>query len=376
MTGIPLPAPVLEALALLPNGLQLPAHRAWLMADSQRLAEAMRRIEAQVIAPTAMAELWLWLAHLVIDCGSRASTTGESYARTVGRWLQWCAANGVDHAVVTVTEFDRWQRWLAIECRNGAVWRRRQVHALRGFYDWRRSRGIAATNLAADITGPRVKPKPARKYTDDHLRALFRSIEQMPQVRQVRDRCALLLLLATGMRREELCTLRLEQLELTARTGVVRITGKGAKERDVPFEGPVAASVHAWLEQREALPFQLDSTALFVSLSTGTRGQALSLRSFETMVAHHAKRAKLREWGIHRFRVTFATQLYDEGADIETIRALMGHESIETTRRYLAVSERARRTRLSADRQHRVLGTKPTGTPLWARIATGEVVRD
>ncbi|MFO3704440.1 tyrosine-type recombinase/integrase [Xanthomonas codiaei] len=376
MSVLPLPALVLEALATLPNGLELPAHRAWLLADAPRLARVMRRIEGQTIAPRAMAELWLWLAHLVIDCGSRAATTGESYARTVGRWLHWCATHGIDHTEVTVTEFDRWQRWLAIECRNGPAWRRRQVHAVRGFYDWRRSRGVAATNLAADITGPRVKPKPARKYTDDHLRALFRSIAEMPQVRQVRDRCALLLLLATGMRREELCTLRLEQLELGTRTGVVRIAGKGAKERDVPFEGPVAAAVHAWLEQREALPFSLDSTALFVSLSTGTRGQALSLRSFETMVAYHAKRAKLREWGIHRFRVTFATQLYDEGADIETIRALMGHESIETTRRYLAVSERARRTRLSSDRQHRVLGTKPTGTPLWARIATGEVVRD
>ncbi|HSX64295.1 MAG TPA: site-specific integrase, partial [Pseudoxanthomonas sp.] len=98
--------------------------------------------------------------------------------------------------------------------------------------------------------------------------------------------------------------------------------------------------------------------------------------SYETLVGHHAKEAKLREWGIHRFRVTFATQLYDDGADIETIRALMGHESIETTRRYLAVSERARRTRLSADRQHRVLGTKPTGTPLWARLATGDLRND
>nr|WP_269450682.1 tyrosine-type recombinase/integrase [Stenotrophomonas sp. MMGLT7] len=263
-----------------------------------------------------------------------------------------------------------------MECRNGPVWRRQQVQALRNFYDWRRSRGLAPTNPAADLSGPRVKTKPARKYTDEHLRGLFRSVAESPEPRATRDRCALLLLLATGLRREELCTLTLEQFELTPRTGVVRIRGKGSKERDVPFEGPSVSALRDWLMARDALGFPVEHDAVFVSLSAATRGEPLAMRSYETLVAHHAKRAKLRDWGIHRFRVTFATQLYDEGADIETIRALMGHESIETTRRYLAVSERARRTRLSADRQHRVLGTKPTGTPLWARIAAGEVISD
>ncbi len=115
---------------------------------------------------------------------------------------------------------------------------------------------------------------------------------------------------------------------------------------------------------------------MFISTFGQTQGQALTVRGFEEMVSIHARAAGLREWGIHRFRVTFATQLYDDGADIETIRHLMGHESIETTRRYLAVSERARRTRLSANRQHRVLGTKPTGAPLWVRLATGGMDSD
>ena len=66
------------------------------------------------------------------------------------------------------------------------------------------------------------------------------------------------------------------------------------------------------------------------------------------------------------FRVTFATQLYDEGVDIERIRIVMGHESIETTRRYLAVSRRMRDVRLQPHRQHEVLGTRPVGFPLWA----------
>jgi Site-specific recombinase XerD len=371
-----LPSAVMQALQGLPNGPQLPAYRAMLLAEHASFATVMRRVERLGMAPSALAELWLWLAHLVIDMGSRPSTTGQSYARTVGRFLGWASSAGVDYAAATIGDFDRWQRWLAIEMRCGPAWRRQQVQALRNFYDWRRSRGLARENLAADVRGPRVKPRPARRYTDEQLRALFRVVDQAREPVRTRDRCALLLLLAAGLRREELSSLRLSQLELTRRKGVVHVFGKGAKERDVPFEGPVVEALHAWLAARETLPFLVDQEALFVALTSPSRGQSLSLRSVDSLVVHYARIARLREWGVHRFRVTFATQLYDDGADIETIRALMGHESIETTRRYLAVSERARRTRLSAERQHRVLGTASSGTPLWWRLATGELGRD
>jgi integrase/recombinase XerD len=68
--------------------------------------------------------------------------------------------------------------------------------------------------------------------------------------------------------------------------------------------------------------------------------------------------------------VTFATQLYDDGHDIERIAQVLGHESIETTRTYLDVSDRHRRVRLSAMRQHELLGTKPLGMPAWVSRAT------
>ncbi|WP_337052467.1 tyrosine-type recombinase/integrase [Pseudoxanthomonas sp. USHLN014] len=372
----PLPQAVQDTLSALPNGRDVPRHRDFLLASDKRFSAAMRRVERRSLPPEALAELWLWLVHLTIQGASRGATTGASYGRTVGRFLEWIAGEGVDFRAATVTEFDRWQRWLAIECKNQPVWRRQQVQALRNFYDWRRSRGLAETNLAADLTPPPAKPKPPKKYTDAQLQALFRAISEARPLRQVRDRCAVLLLLATGLRREELSGLQLADFEIGRRSAVVRVTGKGAKERDVPFEGPAVEALHTWLNERERLPFAVDHEAVFVSLHTKTAGEALSLRSFEHMIAFHARAAKLRDWGIHRFRVTFATQLYDDGADIESIRALMGHESIETTRRYLAVSERARRTRLSADRQHRVLGTKNTGTPLWARLATGDLRHD
>ena len=378
----PLSAAVLEALAPLPNGrslsngLSLPEYRQHLMASDRRFREVMTRVEAMGLPAASLAELWLWLAHLVLDTGSRPSTTGQSYARTVSRFLKWAADEGVNFREAKLADFERWTRWLAIACRNGATWRKQQIMALRNFYDWRRSRGLAESNPTADLRHPRSKPKPAKKYTTEHLRALFRAIDQGVPRSQRRDRAIVLLLLTTGLRREELASLRLADIEFSGRRGVVRVNGKGAKERDVPFEGPVVQTLGDWLEQRQGLPFDFDPDALFVAFAGPNRGAQLTVDGHEALLGKYARAAKLREWGIHRFRVTFATQLYDDGADIETIRALMGHESIETTRRYLAVSERARKTRLNADRQHSVLGTKPTGTPLWARLAAGEITRD
>lgn len=366
-----LPGGVVVALQSLPGGAGLPVERRHLMEESRRFAASMRRVEKRNIPDQAMAEMWLWLAHLIVNDGCRAATTGSSYGRTVGRYLEWAANNGIDFAAVTINELDRWQRWLAIECRNKENWRSQQVRAVRNFYDWRRSRGLADTHLAADLRGPRIKPKPAKKYTDDQLRALFRAITTTPGDGAVRDLAIVLLWLSTGARREEVSTLTLGQLELQRRVGVVRFHGKGSKDRDVPFEGPVVDALHGWLQVREAHPRAQQTDRVFFSLGTEGEAGGLGLRTYAYIVAKYAKRAGLREWGIHRFRVTFATQLYDDGTDIETIRALMGHESIETTRRYLAVSERARKTRLSADRQHRVLGTKPTGIPLWARRLHG-----
>lgn len=372
----PLGAEVLEALGGLPNGDQLPLQRERLLPQHHRFAESMRHVEAADIDPRALAELWLWLVHLHVDRGYRVATTVQEYSRLVGRFLAWCRESDIDFAAAQVRDFDRWQQWLALERKNGLSYRGSQLSAVKNFYGWRVARGIARKDPTAALERPRVRPKPAKKYTDEQLRALFRTLGEERTPKAIRDRCVLLLLLATGMRREELKTLTLGQLEVGKRTAVVRIHGKGSKERDVPFEGPAVLALQDWLATRDGLDCQLDPDAVFVSVRNGRSGgvgQAMALRSFEAMIANRARAAGLRDWGIHRFRVTFATQLFDDGVDIETIRALMGHESIETTRRYLAVSERARRTRLSANRQHRVLGTRPNDRPLWTRLVTGDL---
>jgi site-specific recombinase XerD len=162
--------------------------------------------------------------------------------------------------------------------------------------------------------------------------------------------------------------LRVDQLDLVSdRKGQVHVFGKGAKERTVPIVGPVVRELVKWLEVRSRID-QLHTDAVFVNLSrAGGLGAGLGVKGVENTVKRTARRAGLGSWGVHRFRVTFATMLYDDGTDIERIRVLMGHESIETTRRYLAVSSRMNRHSLKAHRQHAALGTVPDDLPLWAQ---------
>lgn len=370
-----LPAAVAAAISALPSGGDAMAYRRLALGRIGGVGRVMRRAEALgvagAIAARQLAELWLWGAYLEHVRGYRGDTTVQQYLRSVCRFVEWVQAAGLDHDRLTPADFDSWQKFLALELRHSATWRVRQVAAVRGFYAWRGSRGIGA-NLAADLRGPREPTGMARKYTTAQLRGMLIAVTQhRNEAMRVRDLAVLLVLLATGARREEISRLNVRDLELHQRTGLVRFHGKGAKQREVPFEGPVVESLQAWLLLRAELKFPFHEDAVFVGLEGVGRGCRMRPRAIERRVSTYAKQAGLREWGVHRFRVTFATALYDDGAGIEEIRLLMGHESIETTRRYLAVSERMRRTRLTADRQHEVLGTRHKGQPRWMQAVLG-----
>lgn len=372
----PMPAACAEAIVGLPGSAAIEAYRRHVLGRVGALAQVMRRAEAIAeaarLTPRMLAELWLWTAYLEHVRGFRGATTVAQYARSVCRFLEWATAAGADFRSLDAAGFDAWQKYLALELRHCATWRVRQVAAVRNFYSWRGTRRLGE-DLAADLQGPREPTGMPRKYTPKQLQQLLTaSAQQRNPLLQLRDKTLLLFLLATGARREELSRTDLRDLHLGQRSGLVRFKGKGAKAREVSFEGPVVDTLRDWLLQREQLPFPVEPDAVFVGVEGIGRGCRLRPRAIERRVAACAKVAGLREWGVHRFRVTFATALYDSGAGIEEIRLLMGHESIETTRRYLAVSERMRRTRLPSDVQHQALGTREQGKPRWVRAVLGD----
>lgn len=342
------------------------AQRQVILHERGELSRAMRAIDvAAATRPTWLVELWRWVLYLAVTRGYRSSTTVATYARSLGLFVGWVVAGAMNHETMTLDQFDDWLKSLYIQRRNSSGYRRRHIHALRSFYGWRASRGYGR-DCTDGLRGPGKNTRPPRKYTRAQLRALFAATKHgiTPLVCQ-RDEALLLTLLTTGLRREEVATLRVDQLEIGDRIGLVRVEGKGAKERIVPIEGPIVQMLAVWLEARSRLD-AIEADTVFVTARRNYFGRAMDKRAVERTVQRLARRAGLPSWGVHRFRVTFATQLYDDGFDLERIRILMGHESIETTRRYVAISDRMNRVRMRSHRQHDVLGTRPAGLPRWA----------
>ena len=378
----PLPQAIAEALAPMPAAASVPQYRDQVMAAGGPLARSMARLEdahaeGRLTAAVA-AELLAWAAYLALVRGHRGATTVAQYLDSLSRFTAWLAASEHDHAEVTHATFDAWQKWLRLTLRHGVRWQTAQVAAVRNFYDWRHTRELGA-NCARDLRAPREHAKPARKYSTPQLQAMLRVVQGYDnETERLRDTALLLFLLASGARREEVTRLDVQDLDFGRNRGMVHLRGKGAKERDVPLEGPVIDALRDWLLHREGLPYLHAHDAVFVAVNGFRHGARMGVAGVEGRIRIAGRQAGLRkgQWGVHRFRVTFATLLYDDGAGIEEIRKLLGHESIETTRRYIDASERARKTRLSSNAQHIALGTRNTSGPRWLDAALGGGLRD
>jgi integrase/recombinase XerC len=147
-----------------------------------------------------------------------------------------------------------------------------------------------------------------------------------------RDRAILELFYASGLRLSELVGLDLEDLNLSAR--MVRVMGKGRKERLVPFNTAARDAIAAWLKDRAAL-LRGAGDPLFLN----ARGSRLTGRSVQRLVARYVSGCSTR-FGIspHALRHSFATHLLQYGADLRAIQELLGHVQLSTTQRYTHVN--------------------------------------
>jgi len=154
----------------------------------------------------------------------------------------------------------------------------------------------------------------------------------------VRDAAILAMLIATGMRRAELCALRTSDVDLE--TGRLRIIGKGDKERTAYLRNGALRYLRDWLAVRGDGP-----GPIFCRVNKGGRifaGQPLSTTAMHKIITKRAAEAGLSDITPHDFRRTYAGELLDAGQDIATVAALLGHASVQTTARYDRRGERAK----------------------------------
>ncbi len=214
----------------------------------------------------------------------------------------------------------------------------RRATSTRVFTAWLSRTGRAAEDAGALLASPKAhRDLPVALHQDDVDRLLAATLEaiEVDGPTGTRDLAVLELLYATGIRVGELCGLDVDDVERGRR--VVRVLGKGRKERVVPFGAPAADALDAWLTSgRPALATGASGPALFL----GARGGRLDPRAARRIVHDRiAAVDELTDIGPHGLRHSAATHLLEGGADLRTVQELLGHASIGTTQIYTHVSD-------------------------------------
>jgi tyrosine recombinase XerC len=209
----------------------------------------------------------------------------------------------------------------------------RQLSALRSFFKYLMREGAVEANPARTVATPkREKQLPSVMQTGEVALLIEQADPSTPL--GARDRAFLELLYASGLRISELVGIDLDDFELRAK--LVKVHGKGSKERIVPFGSKAEEALRAWIGVRGELVHDPDEQALFVNY----RGLRITTRSVRRLFDGYIRKASLRA-GIspHTMRHSFATHLLNSGADLRGIQELLGHSSLSTTQKYTHLND-------------------------------------
>jgi integrase/recombinase XerC len=209
----------------------------------------------------------------------------------------------------------------------------RHLSALRSLFKYLMREGVVDKNPARVVATPkREKQLPSVMQPADVALLLEQPDTSKPL--GARDLAWLELLYASGLRISELVGIDLDHIELHAR--LVKVLGKGSKERIVPFGRKAEAAVRAYLPIRAELVKDGEEAALFVNY----RGERITTRSVRRLFDAYLRQASLRA-GIspHTMRHSFATHLLNSGADLRAIQELLGHSSLSTTQKYTHLND-------------------------------------
>jgi integrase/recombinase XerD len=276
---------------------------------------------------------------LAVERGS-ATNTLASYRRDLGRYVRYLAGHG--HRDLTGVGEAEVAGYLAV-LREGdgnrpplaASSAARALVAVRGLHRFASREGWTTTDPALEVKPPRPQRRLPKAIPVDDVSRLLEAagFDQTPLA--LRDRALLEVLYASGARISEAVGLAGDDVDLV--TGLVRLRGKGGRERMVPLGRPARDAVSAYLVRaRPALAGAGRGTpALFLN----ARGGPLSRQSAWTVIRAAAEKAGLaRAISPHTLRHSFATHLLDGGADIRVVQELLGHASVATTQVYTLVT--------------------------------------
>jgi integrase/recombinase XerC len=287
--------------------------------------------------PEAMSEvLAAYERHLVSERDLTPHTV-RAYLGDIVSMLEHAAMLG--HVDVGTLDVRTLRSWLAKQQTMGKArtTMARRATAVRVFTAWAQRTGRADADPGALLGSPKAHRTLPSALRQDEARGLLEAAAARADDGGpvgLRDVAILELLYATGIRVGELCGLDVDDVDRERR--VVRVLGKGRKERSVPYGRPADTAVSAWIMAgRPALAVPGSGAALFL----GVRGRRIDQRAVRSMV--HARLADVPgapDLGPHGLRHTAATHLLEGGADLRTVQELLGHASLATTQIYTHVT--------------------------------------
>ncbi len=210
----------------------------------------------------------------------------------------------------------------------------RRLASMRSYFKFCQREGLCATNPAKPLRNPRRERKLPHFLTGSEIGQLL-SAPSKNEPLGIRDRAILETLYSAGLRVSELVGVNLDDLDLT--DGLVRVRGKGKRERLAPLGSFAVRALRLWLKKRTPARglSKEDSAAVFLNKF----GKRLTTRSVARMLEKYLKVTGLDlRTSPHTLRHSFATHLLDRGADIRSVQELLGHKSLVTTQIYTHVS--------------------------------------
>ena len=262
-----------------------------------------------------------------------SENTLASYRNDLVKLLQWLEDNHYKCASISAMGLNEYQAYL-VDKEYKQTSRARMLSALRRFFQYLHREKIRGDDPTALLMSPKLPQRLPKDLSEEQVNDLL----EAPNVEdplELRDRAMLELLYATGLRVTELVSLTMENLSL--RQGVVRVTGKGDKERLVPMGENAVDWIQTFLDQgRPVLLGEKSSDVVFPS----KRARQMTRQTFWHRIKHYAVIAGIDtdKLSPHVLRHAFATHLLNYGADLRVVQMLLGHSDLSTTQIYTHVA--------------------------------------
>ena len=278
----------------------------------------------------------------MVGGASLARSTRAAYRRDLEGFIDYCEAAGI--VGPDQLQRDDVRAWLRHRSAAGLApaTLARSLASVRHLVRWHRREGTLASDPTAGLSAPRGAQRLPRVLRADELGQLLDEDAQPERPTAARDDAVLELLYGSGLRVSELCGVDVGDLDLGR--GLVRVLGKGSKERLVPVGDAAAAAIEAHLARANAQLDGADGThpaaGCGPELFRNARGKRLAPRDVRRIV----DRRSPVPTHPHALRHSFATHLLDGGADLRSVQELLGHADLETTQIYTHVSRERMRS--------------------------------